>query len=165
MTQRIPTVRQVSWLAAIPQLLVLMLAMGIGWFAVQSEFGLWMGCGAYLLCAVSLRRVVARDHCLGVALSKAQRFTDAIPALERSYDFFSRHVWIDRYRAFTLLSASAISYREMALLNIAFACSQSGQGQLARQYYQRTLEEFPDSIMATAALRMITSAEQSPSIS
>ena len=58
-----------------------------------------------------------------------------------------------------MMSASAVSFREMALLNIAFAHSQIGKGEKAKEYYQRTLSEFPSSSMANAALRMIDSAE------
>lgn len=56
-----------------------------------------------------------------------------------------------------ILSSSKISNREMSLNNIAFCYSQSDQGSLAEEYYLRTLQEFPDSGIATAALRMIKS--------
>ena len=49
----------------------------------------------------------------------------------------------------------------MALVNIAFAYSQIGNGEKAKEYYLRTLDEFPESGMASSALRMIESAQQS----
>lgn len=55
-----------------------------------------------------------------------------------------------------------MSYREMALVNIAFAYSQIGNGERAKAYYQHALEEFPNSSMAIAALRLIESVEQLP---
>jgi TolA-binding protein len=58
-----------------------------------------------------------------------------------------------------MMSPSAISYREMALVNIAFSVSQLGQGTDAKEYYQRALDEFPNSAMAKAALRLIESVE------
>ena len=60
-----------------------------------------------------------------------------------------------------MMSPSAMSYREMALINIAFAYSQIGNGIKAKEYYQQTQQEFPDSGMANAALKMIESVEQS----
>ena len=48
----------------------------------------------------------------------------------------------------------------MALLNIAFCYSQIDQGKKAKEYYQRVLNEFPESGMATAALKMIDSIEK-----
>ena len=61
-----------------------------------------------------------------------------------------------------MMSASAISYREMALCNIAFCYSQLGDGQKAESYYRRALDEFPNSALAVAALRMIESVRQHP---
>ncbi|HEX7447932.1 MAG TPA: hypothetical protein VF306_10325 [Pirellulales bacterium] len=60
------------------------------------------------------------------------------------------------------MSSSAISYREMALCNIAFCYAQLGNGENAELYYRRTLDEFPDSGLADAALRMIESVRQRP---
>ena len=57
------------------------------------------------------------------------------------------------------MSASAMSYREMALCNIAFCYSQIGKGMKAIEYYQRVLKEFPNSGLAQSALRMIESGE------
>ena len=59
-----------------------------------------------------------------------------------------------------MMSRSAMSYREMAQINIAFAYSQIGDSAKAKQYYQRALDEFPHSGMARAALRMIDSVER-----
>jgi len=59
-----------------------------------------------------------------------------------------------------MMSPSAMSYREMALINIAFAYSQIGNGKRAKEYYERAQKEFPNSGMANAALKMIESLEQ-----
>ena len=48
----------------------------------------------------------------------------------------------------------------MALINIAFAYSQIGNGERSKEFYQRAQEEFPDSGMANAALNMIKSIER-----
>ena len=48
----------------------------------------------------------------------------------------------------------------MALLNIAFCHAQLGNGELAKEYYQKTLHEFPDSGMAKASLNMIETFEK-----
>ena len=82
-------------------------------------------------------------------------------AQQESYDFFTRCRWLDRYRAVTLMSLSAISYREMALINIAFAYSQIGDGGKAKEHYERALDDFPNSGMASAALKLINSVERS----
>ena len=56
----------------------------------------------------------------------------------------------------------------MALCNQAFCYGQIGDGQKMREIYEKTLSEFPGSILATTALRMVDSvtkkkgANQSP---
>ena len=81
-----------------------------------------------------------------------------MPEFERSYQFFTRHAWVDRWRYVALLTASRMSYREIALLNTAFCYSQIGDGKRSRDTYDQTLREFPDSQMAKTALRMMNSA-------
>ncbi len=63
---------------------------------------------------------IARAHRRGMRLYRSQQYAAAIQSFGESYDFFARHEWIDRFRAITMMSPSAISYREMALCNIAF---------------------------------------------
>ena len=48
----------------------------------------------------------------------------------------------------------------MALLNMAFAYSQIGNGQKSKEIYEQVLKEFPNSEMAKAALRMFESAKE-----
>ena len=159
--KRVPTVRPISWLAAVPQLLALAAAVTIGWFATRSSSGIFCGAAVYLIYSFGSRNRIPRAHRRGIRLSQAQQFREAIGAHKESYDFFSRHAWLDRFRSIAMMSPSAMSYREMALINIAFAYSQIGDGAKAKEYYKRAQEEFPDSGMATAALKMIESVERS----
>ena len=54
-----------------------------------------------------------------------------------------------------LLSSSRITYKEMALNNIAFCYGQIWHCDKSREYYERTLNEYPDSGMAKAGLRFL----------
>ncbi|RYZ22546.1 MAG: hypothetical protein EOO10_21625 [Chitinophagaceae bacterium] len=58
-----------------------------------------------------------------------------------------------------------MSYREMALCNVAFCYSQIGEGKMAIDWYTRTLKEFPESGLAQTALRMLYSSESSKEVS
>ncbi len=73
---------------------------------------------------------------------------------EASLELFKRFPWVDKYRYF-FGSGSAWSYREMGLNNVAFAHSQIGERERAIQLYHDLLEEFPDSGLAKAALKMM----------
>ncbi len=154
-----PMIRQIAWISVVPQLaagaLVVLVADRLG-----ADNPLIVGVATYLIVFLIVRRLVASDHRKGVTFVRKEKFDQAVQAFENSYRFFCRHKWIDRYRYITLLSSSAMSYREMALVNIAFCHSQTGNGGLAKAYYERALAEFPDSRIAGTALRMIASARE-----
>lgn len=153
-----PIVRQVAWLSLIPQMLVL-----FGIIFLFRQLGIVepivTGAAAYLIILLVLRKRVALDHRKGINLFKKSAYAEAIPHFEKSYAFFNKHSWIDRWRYIVLLSSSKISYREMALLNIAFCHGQTGNGPESKKVYEQTLQEFPDSEMAKAALNMIESVQ------
>jgi tetratricopeptide (TPR) repeat protein len=157
----VPTVRPISWPATIPQLAALVAAMAVGWLATRSPAGAFGGAAAYLIYSYGSRSLALGAHRRGLCLIRAARFEEAIRAYQESYDFFSRHAWLDRYRSVALMSPSAMSFREIALVNIAFAYSQIGNGEKAKEFYQRALDEFPTSAMASAALTLIESIERS----
>ena len=52
-----------------------------------------------------------------------------------------------------------MTYQEMSLANIAFCYGQNGNGKKSKEYYIRTLKEFPDNGLAKASLRMLNSVE------
>ena len=159
MRKQTPVIRQISWLAVIPQFAAIGLAIVVGlWFSPSN--GVLYGAGAYLLYSLAARQLIMRDHRAGIALAKEGRFDEAILRFQKSFDFLERNPWIDRFRSIVLMSPSAPSLREMALSNIGFAYSQSGRGAEARTYYEECLQRFPDSGLATAALRMMDASTQ-----
>lgn len=159
---RPPVIRQISWPAVLPQLMALACAMAVGAYVAPRSNGTFLGAAAYLAYSIGSRTMIARDHRRGVRLYRKQEYSAAIQAFEDSYRFFARNPWIDRFRAVVMMSPSAVSYREMALCNIAFCYSQLGNGEKAESYYRRALDEFPNSGLAAAALRMIESVRQAP---
>jgi tetratricopeptide (TPR) repeat protein len=152
-------IRPIAWLALLLQLSSMALLAFLGHTLVGDPAGALIGIAVYLAYSLFGRLVIAKHHRRGIRLVRGQRYAEAIEHFEKSYAFFSRHLWIDR-RSITLLSAAAMSYREMALVNIAFCYSQIGRGAAAKDYYQRAIAEFPDNGMALAALKLIKSAEQ-----
>jgi tetratricopeptide (TPR) repeat protein len=107
--------------------------------------------------SVGSRILIANAHRRGIRFFRRGQYEQAIRAFEESYEFFTCHPWIDRFRSIILMSASAPSYREMALCNIAFCHTQIGNGERAKEVYRRTLDEFPDSGLAASAMRMLES--------
>lgn len=159
MSSKSPIVRQIAWLSLLPQLILIFCFIA---FAHLIGFQSYLLFGALIYLAISflLRFGIPFYHRKGVSLIKKGLFLEAISFFEKSYSFFKRNAWIDKYRYIILLSSSRISYTEMALLNIAFCYGQSGDGKRSKEYYKKTLSEFPDSEIAKASLRMFESAKE-----
>ena len=154
MASQVPIVRQFAWSSLLVHLFVLALVV-IGAVCWGGPYSLQLGVVTYLIVSYTLMLGIPRDHHKGVSLLKQGRYEEAIPHFERSYAFFSLHRWLDDFRYLVLLSSSSISYREMALVNIAYIYALLGNGELSLQAYQRALAEFPRSILANSGLRML----------
>ncbi|MBN2800216.1 MAG: tetratricopeptide repeat protein [Deltaproteobacteria bacterium] len=154
MSARTPFIHNLSWLAAVPQLLLLAAAVLFArWLA--PETGVIWGAGAYLLYSLALRVTVTRRHRAGIALIRRRRFHEAIPHFQASLAFMDRHPWLDRARSILLLSAAAMSFREMALINLGYCYTQLDQGEQAVAAYREALARNPDNGAALAALRFL----------
>ncbi|MFN0204053.1 MAG: tetratricopeptide repeat protein [Bacteroidia bacterium] len=156
MSSNIPTVKQVAWISIVPQLAVMALIMLI-WYQFEKANFVAYGALTYLLISQVLRRTIPNEHRKGMTKVRREQFEEAIPHFENSYEFFKKHDWIDKYRFLTLLSSGKMSYKEMALNNIAFCYGQIGNGKTSKAYYERTLKEFPESGIAKAGLRLLNS--------
>jgi tetratricopeptide (TPR) repeat protein len=129
------------------------------YYLLDFKEAIFFGAITYLLISYILKKLIPRDHRTGVKKTKLEQFEQAIPDFEKSYAFFKKHEWIDKYRIITLLSSSKMSYREMALANIGFCYGQIGNGKQSKAFYEKTLLEFPESGLAKSALKLITAAE------
>ncbi len=162
MASKLPIVRQTAWLSILIYFgFIAVFTAVLGLLTKSFGGGLCLASLLYLTARLLLGSLVPRNHRRGIALSRSGDYSLAIREYEKSYAFFTRHSWIDRYRYIVLLSASRISYKEMALVNIAFCYSQTGDGNMAKKYYEKALGQFPDSGMARTALQMIHAVEKS----
>jgi tetratricopeptide (TPR) repeat protein len=153
---KVPVTNQIAWISIIPQILVMGILVFI-YDKLNLHEPLLYGILTYLVLAIGLRNLIAKNHRKGIRFVKQQQFSNAIPFFEKSVDFFSKNKWIDKFRYITLLSCSQMSYKEMGLCNIAFCYSQIDNGLKAKEYYELTLNEFPNNGLALAGLKMINS--------
>lgn len=114
-----------------------------------------VGGGLYLLWSELAQRVLLRDHRAGMQFLRAGAYAQAIPSFEQSAALFERRPWLDSYRWLTLLSPSAISYREMALNNMGYAYLQLGKQTQARAVYQKLVEAYPQGAATESARTVI----------
>ena len=159
MSSNVPVIKRIAWISIIPQFLIMGLILLIWYPFSPSNFVIY-GAITYLLLSQLLRRNIAKDHLNGMAKVKQENFAAAIPHFENSYEFFKKHNWIDQYRYVTMLSSGQMTYKEMALVNIAFCYGQTGNGKMAKEYYQRALHEFPNSGIAKAGLKLLNARSE-----
>lgn len=153
-----PIIRKTAWISLFPQLAVMGMIMFTFSFFIRPIFlDIYLGAITYLILSMGLKRGFSHNHKKGISLSKAGNYTQAIEEFKKSYIFYCKYPWIDKYRYITLLSSSKYSYTEMALTNIAFCYAQTGNIELTKQYCQKTLEHFPNNEMAKKTLNAIAS--------
>ena len=105
-------------------------------------------------------RIIPRHHRRGMRLMRKNRIAEALAAFEASQRFFERHAWLDRWRAWVVLSASRFSYREMALVNQAYCRVALEDLARARRLYEQILREYPDNFLARDILKLMDLARQ-----
>lgn len=159
MASNVPFTRQIAWLPVIVQIIFIWLLIYLFDLAGFTQPFIFAAV-TYVILAFLLRNIFAKQHRTGIRLVKQHRFAEAIPYFQKSYAYFSQQSWVDRYRFLTLLSATAMSYREMGLCNIAFCYAQIGEGQKAKEYYQLTLKDYPQNGLAITGLNMLNSFDE-----
>lgn len=159
MSSKKPIVRQAAVISILIQYTLLMTVIFTLRNFMNADIAIGIVLLTYLIILILVRNLVARSHRKGIRYFKNSDYSVAIEEFKKSYLFFTKHKWIDKFRYITLLSSSRISYTEMALINIAFCYSQIGNAELSKQYYNEALTLFPDSEMAKSALNLISSVE------
>lgn len=158
MASKVPIVSQVARVSIIPQAILLGLFI-FGFYLTGIGFPFILGPLTYLALSYGLRNVITRNHQKGMKLVKQENFIEAIPFFEESVKYFSEKAWVDKYRFLAILSSSRMSYREMGLCNIAFCYGQTGNGLKAKELYRSVLNDYPENVLATTAVRLFDSLE------
>ncbi len=120
-----------------------------------------LGAISYLVYSISSRQLIPFYHRKGVRLMMKGNYQASIEQFLSSQAFFEQYPWIDRYRSVVLMSPSIFTYREMALMNIAYAYSQLGEARKSEDYYTQVLNEYPANKAARSALALIAAGKQS----
>ncbi|HRH66466.1 MAG TPA: tetratricopeptide repeat protein [Bacteroidia bacterium] len=159
MSPKAPVIQRISLIAVMFQFVLIGLIV-YGFDSLHWPLPFPTGAILYSATAMILRKSIAGDHRKGIRLVRLNKFAEAIPFFEKSYAFFTKNKNIDKFRFITLLSSSSMTYRELAMTNIAFSYTQIGNGQKAIEVYERVLEEFPDNGVAHTALKMLQSVKE-----
>jgi len=156
-----PIVRPISWINAAISVSILAAFVLVAWTFARTS-GIFWGAIAYLALSQILRRTIPHHHRSAICHCKRQEFQQAITEFEKSIAFFSNNVWVDKYRAITMLSSSGMSYREMGMVSLGFCYAQLGDGMSARRIYEDCIRYYHNNGMAESALRMLDAGAGSP---
>lgn len=156
--KNIPTERPIAWTALMPQLVLIAVIFAIA-YSMKLKEPLLLMATTYLILSFGLKVVFLKNHNKGIKLTKEGKDKEAIAAFEKSANYFADHLWIDQYRAITLLSAAKQRYREMAFVNIGYCYLQLKDQEKAKEYYEKTLRDYPNNEMAKFGLKVIKGKE------
>jgi hypothetical protein len=143
MAQKIPKIRTTNIFYFIPQIAIILIIILI-LKTLYAPYYILTGLSLYFLISIYLKVLIPKWHRKGIYLLKKGKPDLAILAFQRSYQYFRKYQWIDKYRAFTLLSTSSFSYCEMALMNMIFCFEQMGDKKSAQKFHNILKENFPN---------------------
>lgn len=143
MARRIPRIRTFNVFYLLPQAGILLLITG-AMYSLSVPHAIWLSISLYFLLSIYLKVLIPKWHRKGIYLLKKGKLDLAILAFQRSYQYFRKYAWIDKYRAFTLFSTSSLTYAEMALINIIYCFEQLGDKKSARKFHAILKKEFPE---------------------
>lgn len=136
-------IKHYNWFLIIPQMAIFgILALFLRFLEVPRY--VLLALSLYLLLSGYLKIMIPKWHRKGLFYLRKGELEGAIFAFEKSYNFFSKNLWIDEYRAFTLFSISRLSYREMALINIIYCYQSMNKPKEAEKIRKKLASEFPN---------------------
>lgn len=109
----------------------------------------------YLVITLGMQLLFTINFRKGFSFYKKEQFENAIPEFQKSYDFYSKHRWLDNNRYIIMMSATQNTYLEMSLVDLAYSYEQLGNAEQAKELYLKTLSLFPESEMAKTALNIM----------
>lgn len=132
-----------NWQYLIPQIAIFVLLAFIFDFSRVSK-PILLSLAIYLLASGYLKVMIPKYHRKGLFYIRKGEWEGAIAVFIKSYTFFSKHSWVDNYRAYTMLSISRLGYREMALMNIIYCYQKLNNTAEIKNYHRRLAEEYPE---------------------
>jgi tetratricopeptide (TPR) repeat protein len=157
-----PTIQQTSWWRALFIIISGLVFSTIIAVIIGSLVGIPLGISMFAIVFTMVNLLIQQYLARKIKLIQQGNYSGAIQSFENMYAYFQRNKWLDKYRHIFLLNVSAISFGEMALLNIAFCYGQMGEPEKLKQILERTLAEFPNSLIAKNTLNLINTVAANP---
>jgi len=156
MASKVQFVKQeIDVFAVLPKLAVFLL-LCLFFYQYEKKF-FFLPAAAVLFLLILFNTQLFFPICLQTSINniKQGKFEAAIPYIHQTIDFFTKHAWIDKYRALLLISNARSSLLESNWCNLAFCHLQLGAIQDAIDVYEDILKKYPNNINAQSGLRTI----------
>jgi tetratricopeptide (TPR) repeat protein len=162
MSSKVPFVKQETvWLAIIPHIIVIGILCMVYYQWDRRNYFVF-GFITYLIIWYGLRTMAfPKEVHKSIRLIKEEKFGEAIPYIERSIEFYNKHLWIDKYRFLLMVSSSKRGIRESSICNLGFCLLQIGQVKAAKEVYEDILRQYPENTVAIIQLRTINAISNS----
>lgn len=158
-----PRIVQWDWKRSVPQFVAIISLVAVFYWLLpdgKKPDAIVYGAIFYLVYSTLSRKIIPHYHRKGVRLMFKGNYPDSIELFQKSVVFFEKYWWLDKYRSIFLMSSSSFTYREMALMNIAYAYSQINEEKKAEEYYTKILNEYPNNQPAKSALNLINAGKE-----
>lgn len=96
----------------------------------------------------------------GNELFGAGKYGESIEQYRKSYEFFAKYTWLDRYRSVLLFLDDEETLRERSLHSMAVAYVELGEIEKAKETLCHTLGKFPNCESAQFYLDLISAVEE-----
>lgn len=148
--KKLPSFPHLTWQATLTHVLLLVVStlilLQITSFTFYAAF--LVPVGVFTVYRLLARSILTKDHVAGVRLMKAGEYSAAVSCFERSCSFFERYPLVDRWRYALVIASSPVTYREMALCNIAACHIQQNNPEDALLACERVLADYPNNSYA-----------------
>ncbi len=156
MASKVPFVKQeIDWLALIPKLFVIGI-LCLCFYPLDKQNFFLIAFVVYFILTILARKLFFPNSLHeGIKLIREAKFDQAIPVVEKTIDYYTKHSWIDKYRFLLLISSAKRTIRESSICNLAYCYLQVGDIKNAKEIYQDVLIQYPENINAKSMLRTI----------
>lgn len=106
--------------------------------------GILIGVILFAVVAFLLRIILQYNHINGMRLIDDKCYPEAAEFFRKSYEFFNKHYWIDKFRFITMFSSNYLPFRDMDLNNYGVCLTCMEEHEKALEVYHRLRALNPD---------------------
>lgn len=147
--------QETNWLALIPKISVIGI-LCLCFYPLDKQNFFVIAFAVYLVLTFLARKFFFQNALHeGIKLIREAKFGEAIPFIEKTIGYYTKHSWIDKYRFLLLISSAKRTIRESSICNLAYCHLQVGDIKKAKEIYHDILIQYPENINAESMLRTI----------